>query len=147
MGDIAAFPQYSNGSYSDEELRQIARTMYCSGGDRHLKRIAHAVGKDIETIKRWQAADNWILARTAALQSKKDSRLSKIEEMLKAAGIKTEQESALDTLRICDTADKLIKTCLSNHAGERQPYPEYLDKAFAVVERIEKVRKGAFGRL
>ena len=147
MGDLAAFPQYSDGSYSDDELRQIARTMYCTGGDRHLKRIAHAVGRDIDTVKQWQAEDNWILARQAALAKKKDSRLSKIEEMLKTAGVKNEQESALDMLLVCDTASALVAQCLSRHVQDNRPHPDYMDKALAVVERIEKVRKGAYARL
>lgn len=145
MGDIAAFPNYKDESYSENELRQIARTMFSTGGDRHLQRIANAVNRSLETIKQWHREDNWTLARQAVQQKRRETKLGKVEKLLQEAGLKSEQDDAVETLKLLADA-KVVARRFLNQSADRL-YPEALDKILAAIERIEKLSKSAYGRL
>lgn len=146
MGDLVSLPQSDDGSFSEAELRKIARSTYAAGKESHLSRFARRFGRPVEEIKRWHDEDNWIAARAAAMQGKEEKRLAEIAVLLKSANVKDLRQAALDTLKNCDDASNLVRGCLDRPKATGTT-PDYLDKLLAAQERIEKLRKDAYARL
>ncbi len=150
MGELAPMTlQHSGKQFTEAELREIACERYCQRPltVRNLLTIARHVGMPKESIERWRDEDNWILRRSQFQAQKAAGEVSKIEQLLKEAGLKNSSESAVEVLKVCEQALNLTNKEIATKAKKEGVDPAAVEKLVNVIDRIMKIQKEAYSRL